>query len=87
MSQRIKAFVTPAQIEAIERFNREVQSTCAVCGKRSEAYTSWWTCRECYEMVCDDHMVDGSEDEETGRALCLECRDYAITMGETPTWK
>ena len=57
---------------------------CAICGKRSEPWTEWKTCRECNETICDEHIVPGSEDEETGRAICTDCRDYEITIGEKP---
>jgi len=84
MKPKIEAFVTPAQREALRRFNREAISTCDRCGKRSPPYGVWWTCRECYETICGEHIVPGSEDEETGNATCTDCRDYGITMGETP---
>jgi len=61
-------------IDLVERCDR--------CGKPAVEQIYWWTCRECHEAICDDHIVPDSQDEETGKALCLECRDYEITMGE-----
>ena len=43
------------------------------CGARSPEYAGWAYCRECLEDVCDAHIVPGSRDDESGRALCLKC--------------
>lgn len=47
---------------------------CDQCGNRSEEYTGWWSCRECMDDVCIDCIVPNSNDDETGRALCLKCK-------------
>lgn len=51
----------------------------AECGKRSEEYTSWPTCRQCQDDVCKECQVPGSDTEdERNEALCKAC-DPACT--------
>lgn len=45
---------------------------CDKCGKRSEEYSAWPSCRECLEHVCPNCSVNASEDE-AHEADCLEC--------------
>jgi len=58
------------------------------CGKRSEEYTSWPTCRDCHEHACSDHTVPGSlqqnERDRDGVAVMTEsvyCTNCQTTWG------
>jgi len=53
---------------------------CDRCGTRSPEYTPWWSCVECMEDVCDECVLPGSGDDETGRAVCRRCA--AAEIGE-----
>jgi hypothetical protein len=55
---------------AIVRF----ATLCDKCGRRSEEYTAWPSCRECLEDVCPNCYVTGSASEdENNRATCKSC--------------
>jgi hypothetical protein len=46
---------------------------CDQCGKRSSEYSSWLSCRDCGEDVCDDCDLSDRRDPEFGRTLCKRC--------------
>lgn len=64
-------------------------SLCDDCDKRSEEYTEWNTCRECFRHICPNCTVPGSTEEhdhdretEDGAeavhyetVLCKACRE------------
>lgn len=47
------------------------------CHKRSEEYTEWPTCRECFDHVCPDHQAPGSvrSDVDVFDCVCLRCAE------------
>lgn len=45
---------------------------CDHCGRRSEEYSSWPSCRECLEDVCPSCSTNPSEDENNW-ASCFRC--------------
>lgn len=46
---------------------------CDKCGKKSPKYTSWLTCTECMDDVCDECDVAVCRDEKYGDTVCKEC--------------
>ena len=47
---------------------------CDKCKRRSEEYTSWPTCAECLDDVCDQCDVPSERTEdERGETLCQGC--------------
>lgn len=46
---------------------------CDICQKRSEEYSRWYTCRDCGSEVCNEHLLVGTEDSETGTGICVRC--------------
>lgn len=53
------------------------------CGARSKEYSRHAVCRECLDDFCESHIVPGTLDEESGKALCLGCEAKA-GMPECP---
>jgi hypothetical protein len=48
---------------------------CDKCGRRSEEYTSWPSCKDCGEDICPDCDIDSERTEdESNKTLCLDCR-------------
>ena len=47
---------------------------CDKCGKRSEEYTPWATCRECGMDFCPNCSTENTEDE-SNRCICNECKE------------
>ena len=61
---------------------------CDHCGKRSEEYSRWFTCRECGDDVCADCSRD--TDEESGRATCNKCApamEIVRDIQGVPAWQ
>lgn len=48
---------------------------CDACGKHGEEYTAMAHCSECMDDVCENCLVPGSWNHETGRAMCKSCDD------------
>ncbi len=48
---------------------------CDHCGKRSEEYSSFATCRECLDDVCPNCSIN--KEDETGKATCHNCLEVA----------
>lgn len=58
------------------------------CGKRSEEYTGWPSCRACMLDTCPEHTVPGSlqehERDRDGEAIMTQdvyCKDCLATWG------
>jgi hypothetical protein len=48
---------------------------CDKCGKRSEEYTAWPTCKDCGDDVCTECDIDSERTEDERNAtLCPDCR-------------
>ncbi len=60
-------------------FDHSLPSGSRICGKRSEEYTAWPTCRNCNDHTCPDHMKVGSKTEadvdKPETCLCLDCEE------------
>jgi hypothetical protein len=52
-------------------------SICDKCGKHGEEYCAFAHCAECLDDLCPNCIVPDSLDEETGKALCWECNQWA----------
>lgn len=47
---------------------------CDACNKRSEEYTSWPTCRECYGNFCPNHFTEPTDNEGRLSCICGACK-------------
>ena len=48
---------------------------CDRCTKRSEEYTSWPTCKDCGEHICEScDIASERTQDERNETLCFECR-------------
>jgi hypothetical protein len=64
---------------------------CDTCGRRSEEYTTWLTCRDCGEDVCYmcGHDII-APDMDKGSAVCPDCYHASSTWclcNETGHWR
>lgn len=61
-------------------------STCDApgCGRRSEEYTEWPRCRECFAHRCPEHQVAGTLTETDldapASCLCVPCAEDALDI-------
>jgi NMD protein affecting ribosome stability and mRNA decay len=48
---------------------------CDKCGRRSEEYGGWSSCRNCGEDVCPDcDVVAERTEDEANKTLCRDCK-------------
>lgn len=48
-------------------------SICDLCGSRSAEYSAFPSCGECAADICPKCTVTATLDEESGKALCINC--------------
>lgn len=55
------------------------------CGRRSEEYSAWPTCRGCDRDVCDGcraHTFDDADVDRNETCLCRECWEHLADEDE-----
>lgn len=57
-------------------------TACNLCGKRSEEYTAWPTCRDCDAHVCPDCAAPDSpvtgDGERQDAVTCVPCAQAVV---------
>lgn len=49
---------------------------CDKCGRRSEEYSAWPSCKDCMEDACPDCDIESERSgDERNHTLCHDCRE------------